>query len=80
MTSRKRMTKIWILICVWFFGDGVTIHAIASELYEKGGYQEILQIQGEWIGIALINIAFLLLLCFIFSYINYLENWSVRLK
>jgi len=35
------------------------LHAVASELYYKGGYHEILKPQGEYIGLALIMISFI---------------------
>ncbi len=60
MPSIKSLRKIsWILALV---GWGITIHAVASELYHKGGYSEILSFQGEWIGLTLIAIAYGLLL------------------
>lgn len=42
------------------FGYGITIHAIANELWRKAGYFEILKPQGEWIGFFLSVISFLL--------------------
>jgi len=42
-------------------GWGITIHAIANELYYKGGYAEILKPQGEWIGLSLNLIGIILL-------------------
>jgi len=48
----------WIFFLV---GYGITMHAIASELYYKGGYAEILKPQGEWIGLSLILLGFILL-------------------
>lgn len=60
MSSTKSLRTIgWIMALV---GWGITIHAVASELYHKGGYAEILSFQGEWIGLALIAIAYGLLL------------------
>jgi hypothetical protein len=60
MSSIKSLRTIgWILALV---GWGITIHAVASELYHKGGYSEILSFQGEWIGLTLIAIAYGLLL------------------
>jgi len=46
----------------YLVGFGITLHAIASELYYKGGYLEILSPQGEWIGLALNFVGFLLIL------------------
>lgn len=48
----------------WLFslsGWGITLHAIANELYWKGGYTEILKAQGEWIGLGLNLIGFILI-------------------
>jgi len=45
-----------------FIGWGIVLHAIASELYLKGGYSEILMIQGEYIGLALNLIGTLILI------------------
>jgi len=42
------------------FGFGVSVHAIANELYYKGGYKEILSPQGEWIGFGLLFIAWVI--------------------
>lgn len=43
----------------FMFGAGVTVHAVANELYHKAGYLEILKPQGEWIGIAIMTLAYL---------------------
>jgi len=40
-------------------GLGISIHAIANELYYKGGYKEILSLQGEWIGFSLLILAWI---------------------
>jgi|GEM_PF-1404996 len=48
----------WMLHLI---GYGITVHAVASELYHKGGYAEILKPQGEWIGLGLILIGFIFL-------------------
>jgi len=45
---------------LFLIGWGITIHGIASELYYKGGYQEILRLQGEWIGMSLLMMSFLI--------------------
>ena len=45
-----------------FIGWGIALHAIANELYFKGGYVEILKIQGEYIGLALNLIGTLILI------------------
>ena len=37
-------------------GYGITLHAIAGELYDKAGIGEILCLQGEWIGMAVLAI------------------------
>lgn len=42
-------------------GWGITLHAVANELYWKGGYAEILKPQGEWIGLGLILIGIILM-------------------
>jgi len=55
----KRGWKIrWIHI-LFLIGWGITLHAVASELYYKGGYQEILRPQGEYIGLTLMMISFI---------------------
>jgi hypothetical protein len=41
-------------------GYGTSLHAIAGELYDKAGYKEILSIQGEWIGMAILAIGIFL--------------------
>ena len=56
--SRKLAVGMMLLLVGW----GITLHAIANELYYKvGDYSEILKFQGEWIGLALIMIGFILL-------------------
>ena len=61
----KRAWKLTSKIATGLFssliGWGITIHAIANELYYKGGYAEILKPQGEWIGLALNLIGIILL-------------------
>jgi len=42
-------------------GWGITLHAVANQLYLKGGYTEILKPQGEWIGLGLSLLGFILL-------------------
>jgi len=41
-------------------GWGVTLHAIANEAFYKGGYWEILSFQGEYIGLGLVLVAYVL--------------------
>ena len=49
--------KLKVLITVLLSGGyGITIHAIAGELYDKGGYREILSFQGEWIGMFILGV------------------------
>jgi len=66
MTNPK--PKIVKLVGIVFFlvGWGVTIHAVARELYDKGGYAEILKLQGEWIGLVLMMVGFLIIFVIIF--------------
>jgi len=53
----KKLTHILFLV-----GYGITLHAVANELYWKTqDYTEILKIQGEWIGLALMLIAYTIL-------------------
>jgi len=56
---RLRVLASVIAFCVGF---GITLHAVASELYYKGGYGEILSWQGEYVGLAFVLIGFLILL------------------
>jgi hypothetical protein len=49
-------------ICLFCLGYGIALHAIASELYQKGGYSEVISFQGEWIGMFLTMVGFILLL------------------
>ena len=60
--ARRRgwLSKRAIGIILFLIGWGTTLHAVASELYYKGGYAEILKPQGEWIGLALVLIGFIL--------------------
>ena len=39
-------------------GFGANLHAVASELYYKGGYIEILKPQGEYFGLAFMLAAY----------------------
>lgn len=41
-------------------GYGITLHAIAGELYDKAGRGEILSLQGEWIGMAVVAIGIII--------------------
>ncbi len=41
-------------------GYAMALHAIAGELYDKGGYREILSPQGEWIGMAVLAVGLVL--------------------
>ena len=54
--SGKTVAGIFAFLIGW----GITVHAVASELYYKGGYAEILKPQGEWIGLALVLLGFML--------------------
>jgi len=49
-------------VIMFSVGYGIALHAVASELYHKGGYAEVLRPQGEYIGLALVLIGFLLIL------------------
>jgi len=49
-------------VVAFFAGFGITLHAVASELYHKAGYAEILRPQGEYIGLALMLASFITLL------------------
>jgi len=49
-------------VIAFFAGLGITLHAVASELYHKAGYAEILRPQGEYIGLALMVASFITLL------------------
>ena len=42
-------------------GFGITLHSVANEMYYKGGYMEILSFQGEYIGLTIMLISFLLI-------------------
>lgn len=56
------MTNYKTLLHIMFGGGfGIALHAIANELYYKGGYSEILSFQGEWIGFSLMLAAYILL-------------------
>ena len=41
-------------------GYAMALHAIAGEMYDKGGYSEILSLQGEWIGMAILAVGLVL--------------------
>jgi len=56
-----KLSKI-VSMVAFFAGFGITLHAIASELYYKAGYAEILRPQGEYIGLALMVASFITLL------------------
>ena len=55
MTLLSRLKDV-----VFSVGFGVTLHGIANEAYYKGGYAEILSFQGEYIGLVLMIVSFLL--------------------
>jgi len=55
-----RKIPSWIFHLLFGTGFGITLHAIASELYYKGGYSEILSLQGEYFGLFLIMLSWLL--------------------
>jgi len=59
------MNKKFISVILAWFGYGITLHAIAGELYDKGGYPEILAPQGEWIGMSILAIALILITYYI---------------
>ena len=65
LLGAKRAWKIRKVKLIGLFsaliGWGIATHAIANELYYKGGYQEIFKPQGEWIGLALNIIGIILL-------------------
>ncbi len=50
---KKTQKKLAVAVLV-SGGYGVTLHAVASELYHKAGYAEILSLQGEYIGMAVL--------------------------
>jgi len=56
------MLRVFLAVTTFCLGFGIALHAVASELYHKGGYAEILSWQGEWLGLALVAIGFLALL------------------
>ncbi len=56
----SRSAKIAVAALFLGGGYGVALHAIAGELYDKGGYKEILSFQGEWIGMAILAIGIFL--------------------
>jgi len=55
------MLRTLLAVTTFCVGFGIAAHAVASELYHKGGYAEILSPQGEWIGLALVAIGFIAL-------------------
>lgn len=58
----QRLSRITVgAVTLFLVSWGVTLHAAASELYAKGGYREVLSFQGEWIGLAGMFIAIVLL-------------------
>jgi hypothetical protein len=65
----SRMAGLGILFTL--VGWGITLHAVADELYRKGGYSEILKLQGEWIGLGLILAGFIFLT---FEYVHWLKK------
>jgi len=50
----------WVFHLLFGTGFGMTLHAVASELYYKGGYSEILSPQGEYFGLFLMMFSWLL--------------------
>lgn len=50
------VSKVWRII--FFVGAGVNLHAVANELYYKGGYAEILSFQGEYVGLAMMVLGY----------------------
>ena len=55
--NKKLLGHIFFLI-----GYGIALHAIASELIKKGGIPEVLSFQGEWIGLFLVILGWLILI------------------
>jgi hypothetical protein len=66
----KELQYIFINL-LFGIGYGISLHAIASELYQKGGYSEILSIQGEYIGLFLIIFSWILYNFVIMRYIKW---------
>jgi len=58
-------------IISFLVGWGITLHAVANELFYKGGVAEILKIQGEYIGLGLTMIGFFLL---VWNYFKWLKR------
>ena len=52
--------KLVLVVAFIIGGFAMALHAIAGELYDKGGYDEILSFQGEWIGMAVLAIGLVL--------------------
>jgi len=59
--ARKISRKFGVGLFLALIGWGVTTHAVASELYYKGGYAEILKLQGEYVGLGLTLIGIIML-------------------
>lgn len=59
---RKYIFTSWkrIIDAVFFAGWGITLHAVASELIKKGGISEVLALQGEYIGLVVVLIAYVI--------------------
>ncbi len=51
-----------LIDAAFFGGFGITLHAVASELFYKAGYSEILSFHGEYIGLALMAVAYIILI------------------
>lgn len=60
MLNIKRRVRLFIDL-VFAAGWGITLHAVANEMYYKGGHSEILSPQGEYVGLLLILVAYLAL-------------------
>lgn len=60
MTIRK--ISIWTLFDILFsIGFGISLHSVANELYYKGGYANIINLEGEYFGLAIMLITYILL-------------------
>jgi uncharacterized membrane protein len=60
--NKMAKSLLWLLVDILFIaGWGITLHAVANELYHKGGYAEILSLQGEYIGFALMMAAYIII-------------------
>lgn len=51
-----------IALALLLIGWGITLHAVANELFRKGGISDIFKFQGEWFGLAIIFIGIILIL------------------